>query len=242
MLVAAVGVVALVPYLVLQFQGLGIIVSVASYGAISRTLAIWIGAATVTTYVMISGMHGVAWNAVVKDVLILAVAIFLGVYLPLHYYGGFSEMFHGIDAAKPGFLVFKPTGQSVSWFQSTVLLTALGFFMWPHAFSAVLFEARADLPPQRRAAAALSVDPAVRLLLRLRRDHAGSRPDRRAGRPGAAAPVDPVVDPWFVGIIGAAGVMTALVPGSIILISAATLLANDVLRPLRRELSDSATA
>jgi len=59
LLVAAVGVVALVPYLVLQFQGLGIIVSVASYGAISPTLAIWIGAATVTIYVMISGMHGV---------------------------------------------------------------------------------------------------------------------------------------------------------------------------------------
>jgi SSS family solute:Na+ symporter len=49
-------------------------------------------------------------------------------------------------------------------------------------------------------------------------------------------------DPWFVGVIGAAGVMTALVPGSIILVSAATLLANDVLRPLRPELSDSTIA
>ena len=104
MLVAVVGVVALVPYLVLQFQGLGIIVSVASYGAISPTVAIWIGAVTVTIYVMVSGMHGAAWNAVVKDVLILAVVVFLGIYLPLHYYGGYGEMFHAIDAAKPGFL------------------------------------------------------------------------------------------------------------------------------------------
>ena len=119
-LVAAVGVVALVPYLVLQFQGLGIIVSVASYGSISPTLAIWIGAATVTIYVMISGMHGVAWNAAVKDALILVVVVFLGIYLPLHYYGGIGAMFRAIDAAKPGFLAFKPTGQSVLWFQSTV--------------------------------------------------------------------------------------------------------------------------
>jgi SSS family solute:Na+ symporter len=136
-LVAVVGVVALVPYLVLQFKGLGIIVSLASYGSISSTAAIWIGAATVAIYVMISGVHGVAWNAAVKDILILAVVVFLGTYLPLHYYGGFGEMFRAIDAAKPGFLTFKPSGQSVLWFQSTVALTALGFFMWPHAFSAV---------------------------------------------------------------------------------------------------------
>src|SRR5580700_5714437 len=37
-LAAAVGVVALIPYLMLQFKGLGIIVSIASYGAISSRL------------------------------------------------------------------------------------------------------------------------------------------------------------------------------------------------------------
>ena len=39
-------------------------------------------------------------------------------------------------------------------------------------------------------------------------------------------------DPWFVGVIGGAGVLTALVPGSLILMSAATLFANDLLAPL----------
>ena len=41
-------------------------------------------------------------------------------------------------------------------------------------------------------------------------------------------------------MIGAAGVLTALVPGSLILISAATLIANDVLRPLRPDLAEDA--
>ena len=92
-----------------------------------------------------------------KDALILAVVVFLGIYLPIHYYGGVGEMFHAIDAAKPGFLTFKPTGQSVLWFQSTVLLTALGFFMWPQAFSLRVHRPRgAHLQAQRRAAAALS--------------------------------------------------------------------------------------
>ncbi len=49
-------------------------------------------------------------------------------------------------------------------------------------------------------------------------------------------------DPWFIGVIGAAGVLTALVPGSIILVTAATLIANDVLRPLLPNLTEDKAA
>jgi SSS family solute:Na+ symporter len=242
-LVAAVGVVALVPYLVLQFQGLGIIVSIASYGAISPTVAIWIGAVTVTIYVMISGMRGVAWNAAVKDALILVVVVFLGIYLPLHYYGGVGAMFRAIDAAKPGFLAFKPTGQSVLWFQSTVILTALGFFMWPQMFSAVLtskheqtFRRNAALLPLYQLVLLFAFFCGFAAILQVP-GLTGTEADQALLRLSVQT-----FDPWFVGVIGAAGVMTALVPGSIILVSAATLIANDVLRPLRPELSDSTIA
>ncbi len=36
--------------------------------------------------------------------MILGIVLYLGIYLPIHYYGGFTEMFKQIDAAKPGFL------------------------------------------------------------------------------------------------------------------------------------------
>src|SRR5215472_6717177 len=85
-LVSLVGIVALVPYLVLQFKGLGIIVEAAGYGAIGATPAVWIGAAVATAYVMVSGVRGSAWAAVAKDVTILLVVVFLGIYFPLHYY------------------------------------------------------------------------------------------------------------------------------------------------------------
>jgi len=45
-------------------------------------------------------------------------------------------------------------------------------------------------------------------------------------------------DPWFVGVIGAAGVLTALVPGSMILIAAATLLANNIFRYIRPQATE----
>jgi solute:Na+ symporter, SSS family len=45
-------------------------------------------------------------------------------------------------------------------------------------------------------------------------------------------------DPWFVGVIGATGVLTALVPGSMILVTAATLIANNLYRAVNPAADD----
>lgn len=233
-LVALVGIVALVPYLVLQLKGLGIIVETASYGAIGATAGIWIGVVVVTCYVMISGVRGSAWTAVIKDALILIVVVFLGVYMPLHYYGGLGPMFQAIDAAKPGFLALPAEGQSISWFDSTVLLTALGFFTWPHTFGS-LYTAR-DERVFRRNAILLPLYQLILLFVFFVGFAAilkvpglkGPEIDLSLLRLSAAT-----FPAWMVGIIGAAGVLTALVPGSMILISAATLLANNLYRVFR---------
>src|SRR5919206_2348384 len=65
-LISLVTVLAMVPYLAVQFQGLGIIVSEASYGSISSTVAVIIGVVAVTTYVVISGIHRPAGEAGIK--------------------------------------------------------------------------------------------------------------------------------------------------------------------------------
>ena len=234
-LVAVVGVIALIPYLVLQLKGLGIIVSTASYGAVSSTLAIWIGVAVITVYVMVSGVHGSAWTAVVKDALILAVVLFLGIYLPIRYYGGIGAMFRAIDEAKPGFLALPPRGESTWWFSSTVLLTALGFYMWPHTFGS-LYTAREEGAFRRNAIFL----PLYQLIL-LFVFFVGFAATLKV--PGLTGPdIDLSLfrlsaqsfDPWFVGIIGAAGVLTALVPGSMILVAASTLLVNNLYRAVTR--------
>ena len=232
-LVALVGVVALVPYMVLQLKGLGIIVSTSSYKSISPNVAIWIGAAIVTAYVMVSGVHGSAWNSVIKDTLIMLVVVFLGVYLPVRLYGGYGAMFQAIDAAKPGFLALPERGQNVLWFSSTVLLSALGFYMWPHAFTAA-YTAR-DARVFRKNAIVM---PLYQLILLFAFFVGFAAVLKVPGLKGGEVDLAlfrlsiQTFDPWFVGVIGGAGVLTALVPGSLILIAAATLFANDILAPL----------
>jgi solute:Na+ symporter, SSS family len=242
-LVALVGIVALIPYLVLQFKGLGIIVATASYGAIPPSAAIWIGAVIVTAYVMVSGVHGSAWTAVAKDVLILAVAVFLGVFLPIHLYGGYGAMFSAIEQAKPGFLALPAKGESAAWFDSTVLLTALGFYMWPHSFGSI-FTARTDKVFRQNAI----VMPIYQLILAFVFFVGFAAVLKVPGLTGPSIDLAlfrvsiQTFDPWFVGVIGAAGVLTALVPGSMIMMTAATLLANNIYRPLHGAASDQSVS
>lgn len=241
-LVALVGLVALIPYLVLQLTGLGIIVQAAGYGDISKDVAIWIGAAIATAYVMASGIHGSAWTSVVKDVLILGVALFLGFYLPIHLYGGIGPMFAKIDAAKPGFLIFAPKGQSVAWFVSTVLLTAIGFFMWPHSFAAA-YSAK-DARVFRRNAIVLPVYQLILLLIFFVGFAAVLQVPGLKGADTNLALFKLATQqfsPAVVGIIGAAGVFTALVPASLILMTASMLLSKNVIGLARPHATDDQT-
>ena len=238
-IVSLVDIVALIPYLVLQLKGLGIIVEIAGYGAISATAAIWIGAVVVTAYVMVSGVHGSAWTSVAKDTMILVIVIFLGIYLPYHYYGGLGPMFAAIEEAKPGFTVLPPHGQGLWWFASTVLLTALGFYMWPHTFAS-LYTAKGAKVIRKNTI----VLPLYQLIL-LFVFFVGFAATLQV--PGLTGPdIDLALfklsvktfDPWFVGVIGATGVLTALVPGSMILLTAATLIANNLYRAVDRSADD----
>ena len=237
-LVAVVSIAALMPYLVLQLKGLGIIVSESSYGAISANAAIWIGTTATVIYVVLSGVKGSAMTAALKDALVLLCVVGLGIVLPYKLHGGIAR----IVAERPDFLTLPSSGMSPSWFASTVLLTVLGFYMWPHTFGSV-FTAR-DASVFRRNAALMPLYQLVLLfvffigfaallsvpglqgadvdlaLLRVTRDTFG---------------------PWIVGLVGAAGLLTALVPGSLILMSIATTLAR-ILRPPREgQPADSAT-
>ncbi len=238
-LVALVGVVAMVPYLVLQLTGLGIIVSSASYGHISAHAAAVIGTVALTGYVIISGIHGSAWTSVVKDVLILGVVVFLGIYLPLHYAGGIGQMFHRIDATHPGFLTLRHSGYSPSWFASTVLLSALGFYMWPHSFSAT-YSAR-NPRVFRRNAVFLPLYQLILLFVFFAGFAALIAVPGLKGADGDLSLLRITVksfDPWFVGVVGGAGVLTALVPGSLLLMTSATCLAKNVYHLARPEATE----
>jgi SSS family solute:Na+ symporter len=227
--VALVSVVALIPYLVLQLKGLGIIVAETSYGAIGSTAAIWIGTVAVVVYVVLAGIHGSAMTAAIKDVLVLLVVVGLGIALPTTLHGGIGPMFERIAAERPDFLVLPAQGLSPTWFASTVALTVLGFYMWPHTFGSV-FSAK-DVRVFRRNAALM---PLYQLILLFVFFVGFAALLSVPGLEGADADLAllrvtrETYGPFVVGIVGSAGLLTALVPGSMILMATATLLARTI--------------
>ncbi|WAH38816.1 sodium:solute symporter family protein [Alicyclobacillus dauci] len=229
-LVAVVGVVAIIPYLQSQMTGLGLIVEVASYGAINQTVGIGIAMIVLALYVTISGVHGTAWTAVLKDIVILIVVLVVGIALPVHV-GGLHKMFTTINTEKPGFLTLGVKGMGIPWYISTVLLTGLGFYMWPHAFGAV-YTAKNERVFRRNAIFL----PLYQLVL-LFVFFAGFAailivPGLQNSNLALMAAVQKIFPAWLVGVIGGAGVLCAIVPGSLMLMSAGTLIAENIYRPI----------
>jgi SSS family solute:Na+ symporter len=228
-LVSVVALMGMVALLTIQLRGLGIIVSEASYGTISPQLSIWIGTAVMVTYILVSGIHGSASIAIVKDILILAIAIFLGVYLPLHYYGGVGPMFTAIHAANTEFFQFPKEGLNLTWYNSTILLTALGYYLYPFNLTSV-YAAKSARAVRRNT----MMMPLYQIVIAFLFLVGFAAILKVPGLKGAEVDLalfglaKATFEPWFVGIIGGTGVLTALVPGAMILLTASTVIGKNV--------------
>lgn len=229
-LTACIGIAFLMPYLQLQLTGLGLIIETCSYGQITRVSAMLIAFTMVATFVYISGLKGVAATAAIKDVVMMVAVVFFGLYLPAHYFGSVGGMFEALDAAKPGFLTL-PGGTKnldVSWVMSTLVVTSLGFYMWPH-FSANSFSAKNNEVLRHNAVylplyqfcllfpmligftALLVLVPALKT------------PDM-----AFMVIVQQVFPGWALGLVGGAGALACMIPAADLLLSTSMLFSRNV--------------
>lgn len=231
--VALVGVIFIIPYLQLQLTGLGIIVEMASFGAIHRTPAMVISFAIVAAFVFTSGIRGVAWISGVKDVLLLFAAIFVGIAIPYHYFGGIGPMFSALVRANPGHLVMPGATKNLghAWYVSTVLLTALGFFMWPQYVGAS-FTAKSGDTLRRNAVIMPLYSITMPLMFFVGLSATLVIPGLTSGDLSLLAIVRKTFPAWFLGVIGGAGALTAMVPSAVLILTAATLFIKNFCRPM----------
>jgi SSS family solute:Na+ symporter len=114
-----------------------------------------------------------------------------------------------------------------------VLLSACGFYMWPHTFGAT-FTAKSSDVLRRNAI----VIPLYTMSLALIFIAGFAALLYVPGLKGPDADMSllllarKALPPWFLGVIGGAGALTAMVPAAILILSAATLFAKNVWRPL----------
>jgi solute:Na+ symporter, SSS family len=231
--VCIIGIVCFIPYLQLQITGLGIIVSIASFDSIARTPAMAVAVALIVAFVFAGGVRAVAWVSVVKDALMLAAAVSIGIGIPLLHFGGIGPMFAALARERPAHLTMPGATANLghAWYISTVLLTSLGFYMWPHSFAASFTAKSADT--LRRNTIAMPLYSLTLAFIFF----AGFAtvlivPRMANGDLALLTVIRQTFPPWFLGIIGGAGALTAMVPASIFMLTAATLFAKNLYRPL----------
>lgn len=139
-LVGLLSIVIFIPYLTLQIKGAGYVLEVVSQGSIPQ----WLGAAItyliVLMYVYFSGVMGVGWSNAFQGMFMMAMAWFLGLWLPQKLYGGIEPMFQALMDEGYETMLSMPglsaSGEPWNWwaYSSAVFVSAVGFSMWPHFF------------------------------------------------------------------------------------------------------------
>lgn len=151
-MLAVLSIVVFIPYLTLQMKGAGYVLTIISEGMIPQWAGAGIAYLVVLIYVFYSGVMGVGWTNTFQGIFMMVIAWFLGLYLPEKLFGGVGEMFTQIANSPDvsgSIMLTAPglTSGGVPWdwwgFSSAVLVSAVGFSVWPHFFMRA-FAAKSD--------------------------------------------------------------------------------------------------
>ena len=233
-LVAALGVVFLLPYLQLQITGLGTIVQLATGDKTSGDLSMVIAFVLVVAFVLWSGLHGVATTSYFKDALMLIVLIVTALAIPIGLAGGFTEVFHRVADVLPGSLYVHTSGDyDVVWYISNMAISTIGvaFATLPHQWPALMAARSARV--LRKNYVWLPIYNTF-VVLPLVVGYVGLLVLKGDGDPDATMLVlaAKALPPWLLGIVVVAGVATAMVPSAGLLIAISSLVARNLV-PLR---------
>lgn len=138
-LMSIISIAAFIPYLALQMKGAGYILSAVTRDSIPDYVGAALVYGIVMIYVLRSGVLGVGWTNTFQGIFMMALAWGLGLYIPYRLYGGVQAMFARLAAERPEHLLapgLTAAGDPWSWgeYSSAVLVSIVGFSVWPHLF------------------------------------------------------------------------------------------------------------
>jgi SSS family solute:Na+ symporter len=247
---AVMGVVFLIPYLQVQLIGAGIIVQIASGGAMGREAAILAAVGALIVFVTVSGLRGIGWTNLLQALVMLVGMVAVGVMIPERLYGGVGAAFDALERLRPGHLQLPDSGGlGLGWYASAVAISAVGAWAWPHIFAS-LYSARSERVIRRNAGILplyqLAVVPVMIVgfaCAAKAAEDAGFA--SRIEHPDHAMLVALVelLPAWVAGAIGAGGLAAAISTASSQILASANLVARNVLQKgLAPGLDDRRTA
>ena len=243
--VALAGIAALVIYVQIQIVALGLVVQLA-LGPVPPLVAAGIAVLLMLAFVFTAGLRAAAFAAAVKDVLMIlvvaglcvTVAAKVGATSLFDVYALAEKSYPGIGRL-PGRVADSGLGNV--WLMTAALNVALGNWILPHLFQ--LCYAADSAETIRRNAIwqplySLSYFFIIALGLAALLGGVGAP----GGDTNAVLPQFVIAHypPWVTGVFAGTLCLLALVPGSVLLLTAGTIFARNVVRPLRPGIGERA--
>lgn len=242
--VGVAGIAALIIYVQIQIVALSLIVKLTLGADVSTPLAAVMAAAIMLAFVYFAGLRSAAFAAGVKDVLMVLIVVALcvtvaskvGAASMLDVYRMAQDQYPGIGSF-PG--LQPDAGLSTTWLMTAALNVALGNWILPHLFQ-LCFSAGSEATIRRNAIwqPLYSLSYFFIILLGFAALLAGTQPE---GGDSNAVLLQFVADrypSWAVGIFTGTACLLALVPGSVLLLTAGSIFSRNILLPIRPGLSD----
>jgi SSS family solute:Na+ symporter len=205
-----------------------------------RFAAPWLGAvvAVVATvflisevFILASGLRGSAWVSVLKDITVVVTLAVVFVYVPLKFFGGYGELMNRLITERPAWLTLPgPKGDTygMAWFISTALLNGAVYSVLPTSVAGFL-GARSAQTLRRNA----MILPFYQLLLfipvLLGMAATFVVPGLKNSNLAMFEMIRAEMPPWLLGVIGAAGALSAIVPMAVFMLVIGTMWSRSIL-------------
>jgi SSS family solute:Na+ symporter len=227
--VAIIGFLFTIPYLQLQIMGTGMIIQLSSGGAINWQAAVVLSSVASIVFVTISGLRGIAWTNFLQAILMVVSMFAVGFLFPQKFFGGVGEMFRRLSEVSPQHLILpgKAGMMGLGWYTSTVLMSALGFWVWPHLFLTT-YSAKSIQVIRRNAVIlplfAFALFPVIIVGYTCFLVAPGLKESDHA----MLITLTQHFPPWLAGLVGAGGTAATISTSSALTLSACTLFSRNI--------------
>ncbi|WP_292226744.1 sodium:solute symporter family protein [Brevundimonas sp.] len=240
------GIIAIIVYVQIQITALSMILRLTLGAEVSVLASAILAAVIMLGFVYVAGLRSAAFAAGVKDVLMVVLVVALSATVA-HKVGAISilDVFDKVQDQHPGIGVFPglvpEAGLTVTWLMTSALNVALGTWIFPHMFQ--LCYAAGSRKAIRRNAVwqpLYSLSFFFIILLGFAALLAGTQPPGGDVNAALLQFVSDSYPSWMIGLLAGTACLLALVPGSVLLLTAGSIFSRNVLMPLRPGLSDQA--
>jgi len=235
-LITAIGILALIPYAQLQLTGISLIIQIVLRGAVSKPLAVTFAGAIVLAFIFTAGLRGTALASIVKDFFMVGVLIAVACTLAsLMGLRNILEVFSRVSAAHPLYSRLpglQPARHFTSlWFMSVILMTNVGFWMWPHQFQTTCAATSKDAIRKNAIFQPLYA-LAYFFVFLLGFAALLAIPNLKDSNTALLNLIAHAYPAWFLGIVGGTGLLIGVIPCSALLLTLGTVFAKNIYRKL----------